>query len=249
LSARNFHRKNPPDLSQEDQPSHLLVVDDDLNTLELFWIQLKQAGYRVSRAESGKEALSLIEKAPPDLVLLDLMMPGMAGIQACRIIRANSSLPIIVISVYDSLEKKVEALQEGADDYLTKPISMQELLARIRSLLRRSRQPSFPEKICFQVGQLKVDFYTGSITYQGRPLDFTPTENNLMLELLLYPNQVITHDQLLKHVWGNSYRDHVEYLHMYIGRLRKKTRNLPEIAIQNISGTGYMLNTGPSERC
>lgn len=249
MSDQNFHRKNPPDLSQADQPNHLLVVDDDLNTLELFWIQLKQAGYRVSRADSGKEALRLIREVPPDLVLLDLMMPGMGGIQACRIIRANSFLPIIVISAYDSLEKKVEALQEGADDYLTKPISMQELLARIRAVLRRSRQPSAPEKICFQVGQLRVDFHTGSITYQDSSLDFTPTENNLMLELLLYPNQVITHDQLLEHVWGDSYQDHVEYLHMYIGRLRKKIRNLPEIAIQNISGTGYMLNTVPSERC
>jgi DNA-binding response OmpR family regulator len=243
MTEKMTYQKTPADLTGEERPSHILVVDDDPNTLELLRIKLHRSGYRVSSAPNGSQALTCINQDPPDLILLDLIMPGMSGIQACRIIRVQTSLPIIMISACDSREKMIEALQEGADDFLTKPFSLHELTARIRAVLRRSRQPHHPESICVCVGELKADFFSGSIFYRDSSLDFTPTENDLMLELLLYPNQVIPHERLLEHVWGEAYQDSVEYLHMYIGRLRKKIQHVPEVSIQSISGTGYLLQT------
>jgi len=242
MKDQKIQNNNSPDLTSQERPSHILVVDDDPNTLELLRIKLHRSGYQVSSAPNGKQALTCINQDPPDLILLDLIMPGMNGIQVCRIIRAQTSLPIIMISACDSREKVIEALQEGADDFLTKPFSLHELTARIRAVLRRSTQPSQPEKICVCVGKLKADFYSGSISYQDTLLDFTPTENDLMLELLLYPNQVIPHERLLEHVWGDAYQDNVEYLHMYISRLRKKIQHVPEVTIQSISGSGYLLS-------
>ncbi len=234
-------RERPPGLLVDSIPEHVLIVDDDRETLDLLSVQVKDHASRVTTASGGTEALKVLHKDPPDLILLDLMMPKVDGFQVCKAIRANHKTPIIVISALEKEEEKVRALDLGADDYLSKPYKTQELLARIRAVMRRSADQNSRKKISIKVGDFLADLNSGDVSYQEEPIQLTPTEFNLLTELLLHPDESIRHERLLTRVWGNAYTDNVEYLHMYISRLRKKLAGVKEFKILTCPGFGYKL--------
>ena len=229
------------DLSINTIPEHVLVVDDDRETLELLSIHLKNQVNRVTTVNSGSKALKLVRKDSPDLILLDLMMPQLDGFQVCKALRANYQMPIIVISALGEEEEIVRALDLGADDYLIKPYNTQELLERIRAVMRRRSGHKSRRQISIEVGGFIADLNSGDISNDGESIRLTPTEFNLLTELLLHPDECLRHDLLLTRVWGSAYTKNVEYLHMYISRLRKKLDGISEFKILTCPGTGYKL--------
>jgi DNA-binding response OmpR family regulator len=222
-------------------PDHVLIVDDDQETLTLLSAHLKDQAQRVTTVDCGSEALKVVRRDPPDLILLDLMMPKVDGFQVCKSVRANYQMPIIVISALGQDKEKVKALDLGADDYLEKPYSSQELKARIRAVMRRSSRQDSRKLVTIKIKGFLVDINSGDVSYQGEPIQLTPTEFNLLVELLSHPDQSIRHEWLLKRVWGSAYTRNVEYLHMYVSRLRKKLEGVKEFRIQNCPGIGYKL--------
>jgi DNA-binding response OmpR family regulator len=233
---------DPSDLPPADLPEHILLVDDDETILRLVRMHLEKLGVQVTVARNGAQALAVFQKEKPDLILLDLMMPTVDGLHVCRAVRTNAKTPIIVISAIGMEEKKVEALDLGADDYLVKPFGVKELMARIRAVVRRSLRFATPRESLVRIGGIFADLESGSLILKGTRVDLTPTEFKLLAELLKKRGEVVTHKHLLARVWGQSYIDSVEYLHMYIGRLRKKLAVTPDIAIETHIGTGYSLH-------
>ena len=205
----------------------ILVVDDDLQIRRVMRKMLVAQGYAVSDARSGEEALEMLRRGRHDLVLLDLAMPGMGGLEACRAIRAGWDLAIVVLSVRDMEKDKIGALDAGADDYVTKPFSMQELLARIRAGLRRS--PLAPEAApqLLQTDGLEINFTTRRVIVSGHEIRLTPTEFDLLQYLATNPNTPIPHRRLLQAVWGQDYGNEVVYLRVFINQLRKKIEPEP----------------------
>ena len=238
-----YSRERSLDLSINLVPEHILVVDDDRETLELLSVQLKGHSGRVTAVNSGAKTLKVVRKDPPDLILLDLMMPKLDGFQVCKAVRANYTMPIIVISALGQDKEVVKALDLGADDYLIKPYSSQELMARIRAVMRRSADQNNRKKITIKVGTFTADLSTGNMSRDGEPIQLTPTEFNLLTELLLHPDESVRHERLLASVWGSSYTRNVEYLHMYISRLRKKLVGVKEFELITCPGIGYKLKT------
>ena len=201
----------------------ILVVDDDPQIRRAMRTTLTARGYEVADARTGEEALEELRSGPYDLVLLDMNMPGMAGIETCRLIRSTSELAIIMLTVSNSEKDKVDALDAGADDYVTKPFSTPELLARIRATLRRL--PHTPDHAGLtELAQRGVDIDLASrqINVRGRPSRLTAKEFDLLSYLLAHPNKTIAHRELLQAVWGPDYGDELEYLRVFINRLRKK---------------------------
>jgi two-component system KDP operon response regulator KdpE len=203
---------------------HILVVDDEPQIRRTLRATLVPHGYTVTDAASGEEALSALRDAPPDLVLLDLNMPGMGGLAACRAIRQASDAAIIALTVRDAERDKVEMLDAGADDYVVKPFSTPELLARIRAALRRAPEDA---PALLKLGDLTVDFAARRIHSRGREQRLTPKEHDLLRFLAANPNEVIPHRKLLQAVWGPEYGDEVEYLRVFINQLRKKIERDP----------------------
>lgn len=199
--------------------ARILVVDDEPQIRRTLRATLAPQGYTVSDVASGEEALEALRDAKPDLVLLDLNMPGMGGLAACRAIREGSEAAIIVLTVRDTEKDKVEALDAGADDYVTKPFSSPELLARIRAALRRMPDEA-PARIALD--HLTIDFTSRRVVSEGREQRLTPKEHDLLCYLAANPNQVIAHRKLLQSVWGPEYGDEVEYLRVFVNQLRKK---------------------------
>ncbi|HEX9764898.1 MAG TPA: response regulator transcription factor [Candidatus Acidoferrales bacterium] len=197
----------------------ILVVDDEAQIRRTLRATLASQGYAVDDVSSGEEALATLAGVNPDLVLLDLNMPGKGGLAACRELREQSDASIIVLTVRDAEKDKVEALDAGADDYVTKPFSTPELLARIRAALRRQPEPA-PERL--ELDDLTIDFATRRVQSRGREMRLTPKEHDLLRFLAANPNQVISHRKLLQTVWGPEYGDEVEYLRVFINQLRKK---------------------------
>ncbi len=201
----------------------ILVVDDDPQIRRAMRTTLTGRGYEVADARTGEEALEALRSGNYDLVLLDMNMPGMGGIETCRLIRSTSEVAIIMLTVSNSEKDKVEALDAGADDYITKPFSTPELLARIRATLRRL--PHAPEH-----GDLKeldhrgveIDLASRQVNVHGRASRLTAKEFDLLSYLLARPNKTISHRELLQAVWGPDYGDELEYLRVFINRLRKK---------------------------
>ena len=200
----------------------VLVVDDEAQITRVLRTALSAQGYDVRAANDPEEALRLFEEWSPDLMVTDLMMPGMSGIDLCRRVRNKSATPIIVLSVRDQERSKVEALDAGADDYVTKPFSIQELLARVRAHLRRAPER---ETAAVEVGEFVVDSNAHSITLQGKPVHLTPKEFDLLLHLARHAGKVITHRALLTAVWGAQSAHQPEYLRVFVGQLRKKLEN------------------------
>lgn len=200
----------------------ILVVDDEPQIRRVLRSSLGSQGAKVFDVETGEQALDLLRRETVDLVLLDLNMPGMGGLETCRAIRASWNMPIIVVSVQESGQDKVEALDAGADDYVTKPFSFEELMARIRAALRRTgfATDTTPTKI--SVPGLEIDFEERRVIVQGSPVRLTPTEFDLLRFLIANANKPVPHRKLLQAIWGPEYGDEIEYLRVFINQLRKK---------------------------
>ncbi len=204
-----------------NRTKRILVVDDERQITRMLRTSLQSSGYAVSTAASGLEAFAQYEAEQPDLVITDLAMPGMNGLELTQAIRQIAATPIIVLSVRDTEAMKVTALDEGADDYLTKPFSMPELLARVRAHLRRAAE-SEPAAEHLAVGDFVLDTEAHSVTLQGQPLHLTPKEFDLLAVLLRNAGRVMTHKALLRAVWGPAGESQPEYLRVLVGQLRKK---------------------------
>jgi two-component system KDP operon response regulator KdpE len=199
----------------------VLIVDDEPQIRRVLRSSLAAKGYEVQDAPTGEDALMSLRQSRFDLVLLDVNMPGMGGLEACREIRAGSAVAIIMLTVSDSEESKVAALDAGADDYVTKPFAMPELLARIRAALRRL--PASPERDqLVVVGELQINFMLRRVIARDREIRLTPKEFDLLQYLIANPNIPIPHAKLLQAVWGPDYGDQLQYLRVFVNQLRKK---------------------------
>jgi two-component system KDP operon response regulator KdpE len=204
------------------------------------------AGYEVDDARTGEEGLVKMSAFHPDLVLLDINMPGMGGLLTCEALREDKNIAIIMLTVRDSERDKVAALDAGADDFVTKPFSTPELLARIRAALRRVPvSQSSPDRI--QIGSLVIDFVARTVSKGDKPVHLTPKELDLLRYLALHPNHVISHRELLQAVWGPDYGNQVDYLRVFIKNLRKKMEVNPDNPqyILTEPWVGYRFNDSP----
>ncbi|HVX66872.1 MAG TPA: response regulator transcription factor [Bryobacteraceae bacterium] len=224
----------------------ILIVDDEPQIRRIMRTTLIGEGYEVEDARTGEEGLEKLREFRPDLVLLDMNMPGMGGLATCRAIRADAGIGVVMLTVRNSEADKVAALDAGADDYITKPFSTPELLARIRAALRRvpATQAS-PAKI--SAGRLEIDFSTRTVRNGVTTMHLTPKELDLLRYLAERPNEVVKHRELLQAVWGPDYGDQVEYLRVFIKKLRNKLESDPEHPeyITTEPWVGYRFNTGP----
>lgn len=203
--------------------AHILVVDDEPRLVTLVRKNLESTGYKVSTAPDGRTAIAALEMQEFDLVLLDLMLPDMDGYDVCRHIREFSEVPIIMLTARTDETEKVRGLDLGADDYLTKPFNVAEMMARVRAVLRRTRLPQQAKKQpLITIGDLCIDFARRQVTARGERVKLSPTEYKLLYELASNAGRVLLHDELLRRVWGSEYRDEVEYLRVYIRYLRQK---------------------------
>jgi len=224
--------------------TRILIVDDEISIIKFLRANLLDKGYEVLASMNGVEALETFEKELPDLVVLDIMMPKMDGFEVCRRIREWSQVPIIMLSAIGSEEDKVKCLDLGADDYITKPFGKDELVARIKAVMRRTESAAaVPTQTSFSSGDLQINFTQRRVTTAGKEVKLTPTEYNLLQELVLNAGKVLTHTHLLNKVWGPEYRDEREYLHVFIPRLRSKLEADPANPkyITTVSGVGYQF--------
>jgi len=205
----------------------ILVVDDEPQLRRAMKATLTDLGYSVIEAKTGEEALEKLRGDSPDLVLLDLNMPGIGGLETCRAIRETSDTPVIVLSVRNTERDKVQVLDAGADDYVTKPFGIQELLARIRAAMRRVPASGESGAMHFVNGNLAIDFESRRVTLNGNSVRLTPKEFDLLKFLVDHANKPIPHRKLLQTVWGPDYGDEVEYLRVVVNQLRKKIEPEP----------------------
>jgi two-component system, OmpR family, KDP operon response regulator KdpE len=219
----------------------ILVVDDEREIVRALRRNLSAHGYTVLTASSGEEAIEAVRRHRPDLLLLDLMLPGMSGLELCRLVRTESSVPIIVLSVKNAERDKVEALDLGADDYIQKPFGMGEVLARIRVALRRAIQPPRGAEPRFETGPLSVDFARRRVLVGEREVSLTPTEYDLLKVFITHRSKILTRQMLLSEVWGAEAHARTHSLHVYVALLRQKIEPLPERPrfILTIPGVGY----------
>jgi two-component system KDP operon response regulator KdpE len=229
-----------------NQSHRILVVDDEAQIARVLRRSLAARGYEVQVAGEGEEALEIFNAWAPDLVITDLSMPNMGGLELCRRIRATSQAPIIVLSVKGEERSKVEALDAGADDYVTKPFGIDELLARVRATLRRAPATADQQVKILQVGDFLADLELHSVKARGAEVHLTPKEYELLVYLIRHPNKVLTHCALLGAVWGGDYVEQTEYLRVFIGQLRKKIEADPAKPryIQTEPWIGYRFNPG-----
>jgi two-component system, OmpR family, KDP operon response regulator KdpE len=206
--------------------ARILVVDDEAPIRRWLKVNLETRGYTVDTAETGEQGIKALENRRPDLLILDLLMPGMGGIDVVRKLRSVSTIPIIVLSAIGEEAQKVQALELGADDYMTKPFGMEELFARIRSLLRRAAGATSAAPV-FVAGDLSVDFDRREVRLDGQPIKLTPTEYDLLKYMIEHAGKVLTHRMLLQEVWGQAYIDQAQYLRVFVGQLRKKIEKHP----------------------
>jgi two-component system KDP operon response regulator KdpE len=204
------------------EPYRILVVDDELQIGRVLRRSLSARGYEVQVAGDGEEALEIFDSWKPDLVITDLSMPNMGGIELCRRLRAVSRVPIIVLSVKGEERVKVEALDVGADDYVTKPFGIDELLARVRATLRRAPATTATQSKTVLTGDFHLDLEARTVRVRDQEVHLTPKEYELLVYLIQHPNKVLTHRVLLGAIWGGDYVEQTEYLRVFIGQLRKK---------------------------
>jgi two-component system KDP operon response regulator KdpE len=205
----------------------ILVVDDDPQIRRVMRVTLTGQSYEVDDAKTGEEALEKVRAERFDLVLLDMNMPSMGGLEACRLLREHSEIAIIMLTVRDSEADKVSALDAGADDYVTKPFNPPELLARIRAALRRTPAAQGAATGRLTLGRISIDFDTRQVARGAERVRLTPKEFDLLRYLVAHPNKVVTHRELLQAVWGPDYGDEVDHLRVVINQLRKKIEAQP----------------------
>ena len=218
----------------------IMVVDDDPNIRELVRLYLEKEGFEVTCAERGDEAVKMFRATPPNLMLLDVMLPGMDGWQVCREVRKISNIPIIMLTAKDETFDKVLGLELGADDYIVKPFDMKELVARIKAVIRRFQAADAPEKeLVFPGLTINISQYT--ITYMGKPLEMPPREIELLYFLASHPGMVFTREQLLEQVWGYDYFGDSRTVDVHVKRLREKLSGGEELGwqIKTVWGVGY----------
>lgn len=225
----------------------VLVTEDERPLRDFVRRNLEVRGYKVLAAGNGLEAMAFFNTESVDLVIVDLMMPHMDGLEVIRRIRQASQVPVVVLSALDEEADKIRALNLGADDYLTKPFGVGELLARIQAVMRRSRwggQPAGSGQLAYR--DLVVDLERHRVSYGGRNLDLTPTEYDLLLYMMHNAGKVLTHKAILQQVWGPEYGQETEYLRVYIGRLRGKIEDDPAAPryIMTERGVGYCFVGG-----
>ena len=211
-------------MADGQETTRALLVEDDPNIVDLIRSNLAVRGFDTVVSADAERALRLLETESPDIVLLDLMLPDADGMELCRQIRERSSVAVIVVSARGGERDKVTALNMGADDYMTKPFSVEELLARITATLRRTRatMPADPAALTITAGEVVIDLVRQQVTRGGQPIHLTPTEFALLRELALNRGKLLTHAHLLRRVWGSAYQTETEYLRVYVRRLRAK---------------------------
>ena len=234
----------------EKQPT-ILIVDDDVQLLQLIALNLELEGYAVALAGDGKQALSQIEQHMPDLLLLDVMMPRMDGFTLCHRVREFSTVPIIIVTAKERSQDKVRGLDLGADDYLTKPLNMDELLARVRAVLRRARfrEDERALSTTMTIGPLTIDFGQRQVELSEQKVVLTPTEYRLLAFLARHAGRIVPQDTLLEQVWGNEYVGEHHLLQVNINRLRHKLEADPTHPRYLLTepGIGYVLAPHPEE--
>jgi two-component system KDP operon response regulator KdpE len=234
---------------REDAANKLLIIDDDKALLRALELYLDRHNYRVTTAHRGSLGLRKLYESHPDLVVLDVMMPGMGGWDILKRIRELTDLPVIMLTARNAEQERIKGLKMGADDYLAKPFSMRELEARIEAVLRRSRAPEDDERgdVVFADDHLEIDEGRAEVRCAGALIDLTPTEQKLLFLLAKNPGRLLTFDQILDHGWGFGYTGEKGYVRLYIWRLRQKIE--PDRAnptyIQTEHGLGYRF-AGPS---
>lgn len=227
--------------------AHVLVVDDEAQIRRFLRISLEANGYRVDETNNGQDAIARAAQLRPDLIILDLGLPDMDGLEVLKRLREWTKTPVIILSVRDANKDKISALDAGADDYLSKPFSVEELMARIR-VAQRHAQPDVEDAV-FTSGPLQVDLARRLVTVKGEPVKLTPTEYALLRLLIQNVGKVLTHRQILREVWGAEYVNETHYLRVYFAQLRQKIEEdpaLPQIILTE-PGVGYRLVERPHE--
>ncbi len=225
--------------------ARILIVDDDLTIIKFLRASLEANGFETLAAMDGAEALHTIERELPDLVILDIMMPQVNGFEVCCQLREWSQIPIIMLSARGDEEDKVKCLNLGADDYIAKPFGLDELIARSRAVLRRTKAVgATPTQPLFTTGDLEINFTERRVTFAGNEVRLTPTEYGLLQELVLNAGKVLTHAHLLHRVWGSEFGQEKEYLRVFVNRLRAKLEPDPAKPryIVTVPGVGYMFD-------
>src|SRR5579884_3127667 len=239
--------------NQEKKPSlQVLVVDDEENIQELIRLGLRYEGFQVESASNGPDAISAAQRLSPDLIILDLMLPGMDGLEVCRRLRANPTtqdVPILMLTAKDEVHDRVTGLDTGADDYLTKPFDFEELVARVKAILRRQQRVQRAEQggespgQILQFADLQLNMATREVTRGGRLIELTATEYNLLHLFMSHPRQVLDRQTILKRVWGYDFLGETNIIEVYVRYLREKIEDSPSTPrlIQTVRGVGYVL--------
>ena len=229
----------------------ILIMDDEPRVVRLVSEVLKAVGYQVIAATAGKPAIEMVALEQPDLVLLDILLPrGPDGYEVCRRIREFSEVPVIMLTAKAQESDMLRGFDAGADDYLTKPFSAKELIARVKAVLRRTQRPEEMVTTPLTCGEIEIDFARRTVKVRGEQVSLTRTEYALLRQLALNANRVMLHGELLTRVWGPEYRDDIDYLRAYIRYLRRKVEEEPSSPkhILTTTGVGYMLAC-PDESC
>jgi two-component system KDP operon response regulator KdpE len=231
--------------TEAHKPLSALVIDDEPQIQRLLTIMLEANGYRVTSAETGQDGLAAAAQRRHDIIILDLGLPDLNGVVVLKQIRGWTQTPVVVLTVLDEEADKIEALDSGADDYVTKPFNTGELLARLRAALRRADQGKEDEPV-FRAGALAVDFANRRVTRDGQPVKLTATEYALLRLFIQHAGKVLTHRLILREVWGPGHEDHTQYLRVYLTRLREKLEADPTLPVLFLTepGVGYRF-TGP----
>jgi DNA-binding response OmpR family regulator len=217
----------------------ILMVEDEPNIARFVELELSHEGYEVIKAEDGREGLRLAEEGGADLMLLDIMLPGLNGLEVLRRLRRTSALPVIMLTARDAVMDKVTGLDMGADDYITKPFSIEELLARIRSALRKKSQQTLPQ---MTIGPITMDVARHLVTVEGEAVDLTGREFSLLQVLMENAGIVLSRDMLMERVWGYDFMGETNLVDVYIRYLRAKIAEMtPRRMIQTVRGIGYVL--------
>lgn len=229
-------------VATQSETRQILIVEDDNDTAEVMTILLNDAGYEAEPVHMGQSAIAYVKRTLPDLILLDLNLPDIHGIEVIRTIRSRSFIPMIIISGHHNPEERVAALEAGADDFLAKPFSPEELLARVRAILRRIDWTPEPQTHII-VRQLELDMSLRQATIRNEKLHLTPIEYALLVALMHNVGNTVTHDDLLQAVWGNNYQGDYSVLRVNISRLRQKLEDNPRIPkyIITVAGEGYIM--------